>query len=121
VCSCHDAHKVLKTSIAVTFSLVASGCAGFPLLQVHTHASYAYCDEADAFRTASYLANMKQPGAAASLAFLHAACHHDCDTALPPACIASGPAQENGQRLVYEHLSTKLLVPRVQRRSTCWT
>ena len=34
-----------------------------PLAQVHTHASYEYCDEGDAFRTASYLANMKQPGA----------------------------------------------------------
>ena len=33
------------------------------VLQVHTHASYSYCDEGDAFRTASYLANMKQPGA----------------------------------------------------------
>jgi hypothetical protein len=32
------------------------------LAQVHTHASYEYCDEGDAFRTASYLANMKQPG-----------------------------------------------------------
>lgn len=34
-----------------------------PWVQVHTHASYEYCDEGDAFRTASYLANMKQPGA----------------------------------------------------------
>jgi hypothetical protein len=32
-------------------------------VQVHTHASYEHCDEGDAFRTASYLANMKQPGA----------------------------------------------------------
>lgn len=36
---------------------------GTSLAQVHTHASYEYCDEGDAFRTASYLANMKQPGA----------------------------------------------------------
>lgn len=41
--------------------------------RVHTHASYDYCDEADAFRTASYLNNMKQPGKAACRAdpFLH--------------------------------------------------
>lgn len=35
-------------------------------VQVHTHASYSYCDEADTFRTASYMADMKQPGALAS-------------------------------------------------------
>mmetsp|Transcript_3550 Transcript_3550/g.10331 ORF Transcript_3550/g.10331 Transcript_3550/m.10331 type:complete len:816 (-) Transcript_3550:2377-4824(-) len=29
--------------------------------RVHTHASYSYCDEADTFRTASYMADMKQP------------------------------------------------------------
>lgn len=32
------------------------------LTQVHTHASYSYCDEMDTFKTASYLADMKQPG-----------------------------------------------------------
>lgn len=29
--------------------------------RVHTHASYSYCDELDTFKTASYLADMKQP------------------------------------------------------------
>ena len=48
-----------------------------PLAQVHTHASYEYCDEGDAFRTASYLANMKQPGARPMQACV-LACH--CDT-----------------------------------------
>lgn len=30
--------------------------------RVHTHAKYTHCEEADAFESAEYMSNMKQPG-----------------------------------------------------------
>ncbi len=78
---------------------------------MHTHASYSYCDEADTFKTASYMPDMKQPGdlpspaapaarAMCSSAFNAAgACRfsaaltcflHHTYTPTPAACRASG-------------------------------
>ena len=59
----HSQQSHCQTDCPVSNALQLSQMSNLLHWQVHTHARYELCEEADAFRTAEYMSDMKQPGA----------------------------------------------------------